>query len=66
MNIFLNDQIREIQPEQTLDSLSKELELPQSGCAVAVNDRVVPRTSWNETTLQESDKVLVIHAAQGG
>lgn len=36
------------------------------GVAVAVNGEVVPRRMWAETVLQETDKVEVLVASQGG
>jgi sulfur carrier protein len=38
----------------------------QPGVAVAVNDTVVPRGTWEQRTLQEGDRVEVLGAAQGG
>jgi sulfur carrier protein len=36
------------------------------GVAVAVNDRVIPRTAWATAKLKENDSVLIIKATQGG
>ena len=36
------------------------------GKAVAVNNRVVPRTSWGEHRLSDGDNVTIITAAYGG
>lgn len=36
------------------------------GQAVAVENRVVPRTAWDETPLKEGMKVTVIRAVCGG
>ncbi len=51
---------------QTLLQLSDELALPAQGVAVAVNNRMVPRTTWNEVMLNEGDSVVIIKAACGG
>ena len=37
-----------------------------AGVAVAVNGRVVPRSSWERTGLQAGDAVEIVHAVQGG
>lgn len=36
------------------------------GVAVAVNGTVVPRSSWDETGLSESDRVEILTAVAGG
>ncbi|GAB3690698.1 sulfur carrier protein ThiS [Nocardiopsis oceani] len=38
----------------------------QGGIAVAVNDEVVRRTAWSDTTLAPGDRVDVLTAVQGG
>ena len=49
-----------------LQTLSQELNLPETGVAVAVNNRMVPRTEWTSTALNEGDSVVIIKAACGG
>ena len=36
------------------------------GIAVALNDRVVPRSAWATTHLAPGDRVEVLHAIAGG
>ena len=67
MNIQVNDQPRNVAFGATLLDLLRELALAErKGVAVAINDTVVPRTTWPEQALAESDRVLVIQATQGG
>ena len=49
-----------------LSQFSQEQNLPATGIAVAVNNRMVPRTEWNSHTLQDGDKILIIKAVCGG
>ena len=46
--------------------LAQQLQLPERGVALAVNNKVVPRSAWEETTLNEGDKVTIIKATFGG
>ena len=46
--------------------LSQELELPQTGIAVAVNNRMIPRTEWEQFVLYENDELVIIKAVCGG
>lgn len=50
----------------TLAALSEELQLPQRGVAVAVNNRIAPRADWPATALADGDAVTIIKAAFGG
>lgn len=65
--VYINDSPRALAAETTLFALLGELGLAErAGVAVAVNDAVVPRAHWNARLLQACDRVLVIHASQGG
>ena len=46
--------------------LSQELELPSTGIATAVNNRMVPRTEWEHFMLNEHDELIIIKAVCGG
>ena len=46
--------------------LSQELALPPTGIAVAVNNRMVPRTEWEHFVLNENDELIIIKAVCGG
>lgn len=66
IRIKLNGEFREVKTGANLLVLLDELNLPQDGIAVAVNDRVIPRKDYLETQLQDSDQVEIIHAVGGG
>ena len=46
--------------------LSQQLELPQIGIAVAVNNHMVPRSEWEHFVLHENDELIIIKAVCGG
>ena len=50
----------------TLSLFSQEQNLPTTGIAVAVNNRMIPRTEWDSFTLNEDDNILIIKAVCGG
>lgn len=65
--VYVNDSPRPLDAGTTLFALLSGLGLAtRPGVAVAVNDAVVPRAVWNAHGLQAGDRVLVIHASQGG
>ena len=65
MNIKINNKETEVKAT-SLQELATELSLPEKGVAVAVNNRMVTRTDWNQTAIKESDNVVVIKAVCGG
>ena len=50
----------------TLFQFSQEQNLPTTGIAVAVNQRMVPRTEWDSYILNEGDNIIIIKAVCGG
>ena len=50
----------------TLSQFSQEQNLPTTGIAVAVNQRMIPRTEWDSYTLNEGDNIIIIKAVCGG
>ncbi len=65
MNIKINNKETEVNAT-TLSELAAELSLPEKGVAVAVNNRMVTRTDWNQTAIHEGDNIVVIKAVCGG
>ena len=67
MNVFLNDETREMNGESTVGSLLDEIELNDlAGWAVAVNERVIARDDTTDYELFEGDRVVLVQATQGG
>lgn len=65
MKLFFNN--KEISTEaRTLRQLAEELSLPDKGVAVAVDNKLVPRTDWDTFLLTESTHIVVIKAVCGG
>lgn len=65
MKIEINNRVTDTNA-QSLQELAVELELPEKGVAVAVNNQMVPRGNWTETRLESGCKVVIIKAACGG
>jgi sulfur carrier protein len=67
MEIILNNQSKEIREQCSLQQMLNDmLGEKQKGVAVAVNNNVVPKTSWSNHQLTHKDNVLIIKATQGG
>lgn len=37
-----------------------------NGMAIAVNDKVISKSEWNNFQLNDNDKIVIIKATQGG
>lgn len=51
---------------QTLLNLMNELNMPDRGVAVAVNNVIVQRSDWGSYSLCENMEITIIKAACGG
>jgi sulfur carrier protein len=50
----------------TVGAIVDDLGLGRRGVAVAINEEVVPRSSWDGTPLAAKDRVEILNAVQGG
>ena len=66
MKVQVNGKEVQTVPDSTLTQLTAQLELPVQGIAIAVNNKMVPRTEWEHFSLHENDKLVIIKAACGG
>lgn len=66
VTVTVNGAPHRLPPGRTLDRLVADLAGAASGVAAAVNEAVVPRSSWSGTALADGDRVEVLTAVQGG
>ncbi len=66
MKLFVNSKETELAESSDIIALSQQLQLPEKGVAIAVNNKMVPRIEWGQTVLKEGDNVTIIKAACGG
>ena len=64
--IYVNNKEREVPERACVNDLAASLQLPEQGVAVAVDNRMVPRTEWERTELKAEARVVIIKAACGG
>jgi sulfur carrier protein len=65
MIIHVNADELEVDDQTTVAALLQSLGYPDRGVAVAVDQAVVPRSSW-ATTLSDGAQIEVVTAVQGG
>jgi sulfur carrier protein len=64
--VTVNGEDRALDGATTVAALVAEIGCGTKGVAVAVNDEVVPRSTWSARALADGDRVEVLKAAQGG
>lgn len=65
MNVTVNNKPVET-GASTLKELALQLELPEKGVAVAVSNKMVPRSEWENFAMTEGVSIIVIRASCGG
>lgn len=65
MKVLVNS--KEVETQATsLSVLAEEMQFPEKGIAVGVNNVVVPRAKWTEKMLSDGDRIVMIKATCGG
>ncbi len=68
MNLIVNGKKEQIDAIQKLSDLLRELKISdeEKGFAVAINEEVIFRNTWQKALLHDGDRVEIIRATQGG
>jgi thiamine biosynthesis protein ThiS len=66
MKVTINGEIREFESEVTLDRLLELFSFPSQRIAVELNHQVVPKATWADTLIRDSDKIEIVHFVGGG
>ena len=62
----LNGESREVPDQSMLGDLVRELSLEPARIAIELNQQVVRRDKWSQTTLKDGDRVEIVHFVGGG
>jgi sulfur carrier protein len=66
VQVQVNGEPRTIAGSTSVRALLDDLGAVRDGVAVAVNDEIVLRSTWEATELRDDDRVEVLSAAPGG
>ena len=66
ITIIVNQEHHEVPANTTLAALLQNLDLPDSGIALAVNQTVIVADQWSHTVLQDNDNIQLFQAIAGG
>ncbi|GAM72722.1 sulfur carrier protein thiS [Vibrio sp. JCM 19236] len=64
--IRFNDKPLVLEKPTSVEQLVKEQELPETGFAIALNNKVLPRSQWANKQLEHGDSVNLFRAIAGG
>ncbi|MFD7829298.1 sulfur carrier protein ThiS [Kitasatospora sp. NPDC059803] len=64
--LTVNGEPRRVSTTTTLAEVVATLSAAHSGVAAALNEAVVPRSSWPATELSAGDRIEILTAVQGG
>ena len=66
MQITVNGETRQAADGTTIRQLLEELQIPQTRVAVEINLEIAPKATYGERTLQDGDKIEIVHFVGGG
>ena len=66
MRVQINGEFRECTEGIKLNDLIAQLSLAPERLAIELNQQIVRRAAWPETTLQEGDRIEIVHFVGGG
>lgn len=66
MKLQINGEAREFPDTLSLDSLLERLGMKTDRVAVELNREIVSRPQWPQTSLQDGDRLEIVHFVGGG
>jgi len=66
MQIIINGETRQVPDSITVRQLLDELQITATRVAVELNLEIVPKAGYAERTLQDGDKIEIVHFVGGG
>lgn len=66
MEIKVNDESYQFNEAINIQQVLNDLNISEKGIAVALNQSIIQKSHWAQTTVQHQDNLLIIKATQGG
>jgi sulfur carrier protein len=66
IQVTVNNTLQNVEPDSLLQQLIKGLNIDTHGCAIAVNDQIVPRTEWSTFVVKNNMSINIFQAIAGG
>lgn len=66
MQVMINGEARQLVDGITVSQLLEQLQIPATRVAVERNLEIVPKARYAEQTLQDGDRIEIVHFVGGG
>jgi len=66
MQVIINGEARQLVDGITVSLLLEELQIPATRVALELNLEIVPKADFAERTVQDGDKIEIVHFVGGG
>ncbi len=66
MKVFINGEAREISKSVKLTELLTDFSLPNERIAIELNKEVVRKKDWETITINDLDRIEIVHFVGGG
>lgn len=66
MYIKVNQTLRKIPDNLSVEQLVEHYNVSINGIAVAINNEVIKKSNWSSTLIKNDDDIIIIKSTQGG
>ena len=66
MKIYINQKEIEVQDNISVKELLDMQQIAIEGTAIAIDNKLVPKSEWNDRILTDGNKITIIRATFGG
>ncbi|CAH0542001.1 sulfur carrier protein ThiS [Vibrio marisflavi] len=66
IHVTINNQKKQIKESVSLQGIIQDFDLPSAGTVFTVNNQIVPKGHWDNTSLNEGDVISLFQAIAGG
>jgi sulfur carrier protein len=66
LRIHVNGEVRDVAERLSLTELIEHLQLAGERLAIELNQNVIRRTEWPARTLEDGDRIEIVHFVGGG
>jgi sulfur carrier protein len=66
IQVTVNNTLQNTKTDGLLEDLIKGLDIDTHGCAIAVDDQIVPRTEWSTFVVKNDMSINIFQAIAGG
>ena len=66
MNIFINGKVSEVKKNINIQDILRMNNISDENIVVEINRTIISKMYWNDTKIEENDKIEIITAVGGG